>query len=300
MIYCMTMNRFLHSRRALSVWLSAVVVSASLLGLRNASAGALPPTEVSRSPIITLATDAPHHLLLKATTKALYRSADGGRQWQQIALPHPGAHIAAIATSSQQPGLLYIGGPGLGIFRSTDDGRHWESLNKGLPSLAVEALVAHADQPGTVYVYVAGHGIFRSRHHGHDWLLMDHGPRAPILHFIHSNMPGSMQTGWLFAATTKGVARSMDCFCGWQNAGNLTGKVSAITYDPRQPRQIYAAVGENLLLSKNGGQQWTHLISPAPIVSALLVTPDGVLYAAGKGVLFRSTDQAKTWERVNG
>lgn len=92
----------------------------------------------------------------------------------------------------------------------------------------------------------------------------------------------------------------MDCFCGWRKAGGLTGKVDAVTYDPREPQQIYAALGKELLLSRDGGEQWTHLAAPGPAITALLVTPDGVLYAAGDGALFRRADHAGTWERLDG
>ncbi|EKS9800607.1 MULTISPECIES: sialidase family protein [Burkholderia] len=280
---------------ALSV---VVVLFTGLLALHDASADAL--TTAARSPIVALGIDASHHVLLKATVDALYRSVDDGRHWNRIALPQTHGRVLAIATSARRPGLLYVGGPGLGVLRSDNDGQSWQSTNAGLPSRTVEALATHADQADTVYAYVAGRGIFRSQKDGRDWRLMDAGPRATILRLVHSNMPGSMQTGWLLAATSNGVSRSMDCFCGWRKAGGLTGKVDAVTYDPREPQQIYAALGKELLLSRDGGEQWTHLAAPGPAITALLVTPDGVLYAAGDGALFRRADHAGTWERLDG
>lgn len=283
--------------RMLRAGLSAIALLAGLLAVHYAIARV---TASAPSPVVALATDASNHVLLKATARALYRSNDDGRDWTRIALPNTAGRIAALAISARKPGQLYVGGPGLGILRSDDDGRTWLALNKGLPNRDVEALAAHADQAGTVYAYLAGQGIFRSQDGGTDWRLMDRGPREPLLHLVHSNMPGSMQTGWLFAATATGVARSMDCFCGWRRAGQLTGKVSAVAYDPRQPQQIYAAQGKTLFLSKNGGEQWTPLNAPGAAVTALLVTPGGVLYAASNDVLFRSADEGKTWEQVHG
>lgn len=277
--------------------LSAVVALAGLLALRPASADV---ADAARTPIVALAIDASNHMLLKATAEALYRSPDDGRHWTRIALPQAHGRVAAIATSARQPGLLYVGGPGLGVFRSENDGQSWQPRNAGLPGRDVKALTTHADQAGTVYAYVAGRGIFRSRKSGWHWRLMDRGPRESIVQFVHSNMPGSMQTGWLFAATSNGVGRSMDCFCGWRNAGGLTGKVNAVAYDPRAPRQVYAAMGNELLLSRNGGEQWAPLNAPGPVITALLVGSDGVLYAAGGGRLFRSADHAATWERLDG
>ncbi|MDE2289936.1 MAG: hypothetical protein KGK15_16870 [Burkholderiales bacterium] len=287
---CALSRRLLRAKQSIIALLAGVVL---LLGANIRAATA------TNSPIVALGFDATNHLLLKADAKALYRSADGGRYWARIALPRGDGRIAAISTSARKAGRLYVGGPGLGILRSDDGGRHWRSLDKGLPTRNVVALAAHADEARTVYAYVAGQGIFRSQDDGLHWRLMDRGPREPILRFVHSNMPGSMQTGWLFAATSNGVARSMDCFCGWRRAGTLTGEVTAIAYDPRQPKDVYAATGKTLLLSTNGGEQWTSLNSPGPAITALLVTPDGTLYAGADGLLFRSDDRAKTWERVH-
>lgn len=277
--------------------LSAAVALAGSLALRPASAAA---ADAVRTPIVALAIDASNHMLLKATAEALYRSTDNGRHWARIVLPRAHGHVAAITTSARQPGLLYVGGPGLGVFRSENDGQTWQPRNAGLPDRDVKALTLHADQANTVYAYVAGRGIFRSQKNGLHWRLMDHGPRESIIQFVHSNMPGSMQTGWLFAATSNGIGRSMDCFCGWRNAGGLTGKINAVAYDPRQPQQVYAAMGNELLLSRNGGEQWVPRNAPGPVITALLVAPDGVLYAAGGETLFRSSDHAATWERLDG
>lgn len=107
------------------------------------------------------------------------------------------------------------------------------SLNDTLPDLGVTAIAAHATQPDTLYAYHGKNGMFRSRDGGVEWVNVDSGPREPVQAFLHSDMPGSMESGWLFSGTTHGVARSMDCFCFWGDAGELRGIVSAIGYDRR-------------------------------------------------------------------
>jgi len=284
--------------RTLSCRLNIVVVVGLLavFGAVHAAQG-----DPHKGSITALGFDGSTQTLLKAYSKALYRSSDGGRKWSQIALPPAVGRgsIAAVAASAQRKSALYIGGLGLGVLRSEDGGRNWVARNKGLPNEKVTALTVHADQPDTVYAYVSGQGIFRSEDGGGSWRLMDKGPRETITRFIHSNMPGSMQTGWFFAATAKGVRRSMDCFCGWRDAGGLGRRIHAVTYDPHQPRHVYAATDDGLFLSVNGGEQWTPVKSPRPAITSLVVTPSGILYAAtDNGDLFRSADQAYTWERT--
>ncbi|MEO5765416.1 MAG: hypothetical protein ABIR52_08935 [Casimicrobiaceae bacterium] len=250
--------------------------------------------------IVALAS-AGDNALIKANAGALYRSGNEGRDWERIALPETIARgrIAAVSIPAQSRGLLYVAGPGFGILRSADGGRSWVTKNDGLPSSEVVALSAHADQPATAYVYVAGHGLFRSEDMGDHWRMMDAGPREKILQLVHSDMPGSMQTGWFFAATAKGVGRSMDCFCGWRDAGGLARAVTAVAYDPRRPAQVYAASGDRLYSSGDGGEHWSQAQAPGTAITALVVTPAGVLYAAaGEGGLFKSADHGSNWRQV--
>ncbi|OGB26703.1 MAG: hypothetical protein A3I66_03845 [Burkholderiales bacterium RIFCSPLOWO2_02_FULL_57_36] len=239
--------------------------------------------------------------MLKATAKTLSQSNDQGQTWTRVALPPSAAKadVAAVAISAGDKRVLYIAGPGLGVFRTKDGGRSWTAANQGLPNRRVVALTTHADQADTVYAYVTGKGIFRSQDAGARWRLMDRGPREKILHFVHSNMPGSMETGWLFAATSEGVRRSMDCFCGWHKAGELVGKVESVAYDPDEPQRVYAGTAKGLFVSADGGEQWTSMKSPASVITALTAAPSGVLYAGANGSLFLSRDRGETWEKVD-
>lgn len=277
----------------------AIALLAGLLAVFRA--GHADQGDPRKGPIIALGFDGSTQSLLKAYPQSLYRSRDGGRNWAQIALPSAVSRgsIATVVASAQRKNALYIGGPGVGVLRTEDGGRSWVARDEGLSDEKVTALTVHADQPDTVYAYVSGEGIFRSEDAGGSWRLMDKGPRETIAQFIHSNMPGSMQTGWFFAATAKGVSRSMDCFCGWRDAGGLGRRIHAVAYDPHQPQHVFAATDNGLFLSTNGGEQWTPVNSPGTAITALVVTPSGVLYAAtGNGDLFRSADQANTWERI--
>lgn len=276
--------------------LGAVVLLGWLGGVGIALAGG---QEATPARLVALAADNATGSLYKAEANAVYQSDDQGLHWRRLPMPaiDNGGRIAAVAS---RKGVLYLAGPGLGVQRSDDGGRHWTVRSTGLPGLQVTAFALHADRTDTLYAYVATQGIYRSEDAGQTWKLMDRGPHERILQFVHSNMPGSMQNGWLFAATTNGVGRSMDCFCGWRAAGDLKGTATAVTYDPGQPQQVYAALGSRLFLSQDGGEQWSTVPAPSPAVTTLLAAPNGVLYAGDKkGQLFSSSDHAQHWERVH-
>ena len=208
--------------------------------------------------------------------------------------------VQSIAVSAGGKGALYVAGPGIGVLRSDDGGRNWSARNEGLTDTNATALATHADQPETVYAYINDRGIFRSEDGGQRWRLMDAGPRGGVTRFVHSNMPGSMQSGWLFVAGPHGVRRAMDCFCSWRDAGDLGRPVRAVNYDPRQPQNVYAATDAGLVFSTDGGETWSQMSAPAVIVEALVVTSGGVLYAAeANGNVFRRSGIATPWERLD-
>ena len=140
--------------------------------------------------------------------------ADQGRIWSALAMPadlQPTA-IQQVATTSAAVGTLFAAGPGAGVIRSDDDGRTWSSASGNLPSKDVSVLAVHSFHPGTLYALIPGSGIFRTEDGGDQWQSMDDGPRAKVLGLAHSTLPGSMNTGWLYAATEDGPYLSMDCF----------------------------------------------------------------------------------------
>jgi photosystem II stability/assembly factor-like uncharacterized protein len=279
--------------------LAAFIVASLVVG----NAAAATNTGPSQNGVAALAFNVVSHALIKADPHAVYVSHNEGQDWQPIALPTSvqRGRITSLAVAARSNDVLYIAGLGFGVLRSPDGGRTWTAKNEGLPSLDVTGFTSHADQPDTLYAYLSGHGIFRSDDAGNHWRLMDAGPREKIVEFVHSNMPGSMQTGWLLAATAKGVSRSMDCFCGWRDAGALGRHVTAVAYDPSAPKRVYAVTAEGLFVSADGGEQWSRAQSPGKLVTALVVSDRGIVYAtARKGELFRSADHGTTWLRVDG
>ncbi|MEP7057259.1 MAG: hypothetical protein ABI809_05750, partial [Caldimonas sp.] len=229
-----------------------------------------------------LAFDAARGALFKTGADAVLRSVDGGSHWTRLELPPALAarRVSSVAVSAVEAKTLYVADSGFGVLRSDDQGRTWTARNEGLPDSDVTALATHADRPETVYAYLRDKGIFRTEDGGGRWRLMDAGPRGGISSFVHSNMAGSMQSGWLFVAGPRGVQRSMDCFCGWRDAGGLGRVVSAVAYDPRVPADIYAATADGLFSSADGGEKWNPLKSPSVAFDALVVTPRRELVAA--------------------
>jgi photosystem II stability/assembly factor-like uncharacterized protein len=237
--------------------------------------------------------------LYKSEGQALYRRDGRAKQWSTVpfAAQSGSAKVVSIAFSAGEQNQLYVAGPGIGVLKSANAGMTWEHIDRGLPSRNVTAFTTHSTVPDTIFAVVTGEGIYRSEDGGGQWRMVDKGPEAEIRRLIHSNLEGSMQSGWLFAATDKGVYRSMDCFCGWRTAGNLTGPVSAVAYDPKQPMELFASVGQQLFRTENGGEEWKMMGTAGAEITALTYSPTGILHALlSDGGVVQSQDKGQRWQ----
>lgn len=171
-------------------------------------------------------------------------------------------------------------------------------MNDTLPALGITAIAAHTTQPDTLYAYLGDDGMFRSRDGGKGWVKVDSDPREPVKAFLHSDMPGSMESGWLFAGTTHGVSRSMDCFCFWSDAGELRGTVTGIDYDPSAPESVYAVTEGQLHHSSDAGETWADLESPQAVTALTFSPTEGLVVGTENGDLL-TRDTSGEWAPVH-
>ena len=177
-------------------------------GIEAAGRGA--PTETA----LGLAVDPADGSLIRAGGGALTRSTDQGQSWQSLPIPDalkPNL-LAQVATSSAAPSSLFAAGPGARIIRSDDRGQSWRQIGSELLGDQIGAFAVHSFRPDTLFAWIVGRGVFRTEDGGGRWQKMDDGPSGIVTALAHSTLEGSMNTGWLYAATPAGPYLSMDCF----------------------------------------------------------------------------------------
>jgi photosystem II stability/assembly factor-like uncharacterized protein len=255
------------------------------------------PAAAASDQAFALAADAAG-TLFKATESGLHRSADAGRSWTAMPLP-PGiaqAGIRSLAASAGQQDVLYAAGPQFGVARIDATSGEVRQIGDGLPKPQVAALATHATQADTLYTVIPGEGIWRTQDGGKTWEKADKR-NAEARGLIHTNLKGSMQSGWLYAVLPDKIRFSMDCFCLWRNTGPVPGTVSAIGFDPSAPATMYAASDAGFFRSGDRGQTWTAVASPAPEVVGIAVNRQGEVFAlSSDGNVMRSADKGASWK----
>ena len=207
----------------------------------------LGPFRGGRSAAVAGVANKPNLFYFGAAGGGVWRTQDGGRQWENISDGFFGGSIGAVTVSEYDPNVIYVGGgevtvrgnvsSGSGIWKSEDAGKTWTS--KGLKkSRHVSRIRVHPRDSETVFASVMGNlyksnperGVYRSKNGGDTW--------EKVL-FVNSDV----------------------------------GAVD-VTFDPNNPRILYASTwkirrtpyslesggeGSAIWKSTDGGDTWTDL-----------------------------------------
>jgi len=250
----------------------------------------------------------PHTYYVGAASGGIWKTTDGGVNWEPIFDGQPVQSIGSLAVAKSDPNVVWAGtgeghvrshiSVGQGIYKSTDAGRHWTLM--GLePTGRIPRVVIHPTNPDIVLACAMGHsygpqperGVYRTADGGQTW------------------------TKVLFVDENTGCAD--------------------VAMDPRNPRILFAGMwqidiktwgrssggpGSGLFMSRDGGLTWRRLtghgLPTKPVgkvtlgisasnpdrVYALIETGDGVPWNGQEtesGQLWRSEDGGENWALIS-
>lgn len=221
--------------------------------------------------------------------QGVLKTTDGGVIWSQKNQGIPEELVGlwqAIAVAPSQPQTLYVGfgvnsgrPPSGGVYRSIDGAENWSSV--GLVQEAINDIVVHPNNPLLVYVS-SWMGLYTSHDGGDHWSVRH--PDLPI------NVTGLVMDPHdpdiMYAGTWgDGIYKSIDAGVSWFLTGepespSATLGVSQLSMDPEWPYPVYAATGQGVYGTLNGGASW-HNLGAVGIFSGVTFDPE----APGRGVL---------------
>ena len=257
------------------------------------------PYRGGRSAAVSGVPGQPMKAYFGATGGGVWESTTGGASWENISDGYFGGSIGAVAVSTWDPNVIYVGGGektvrgnvshGYGVYKSLDAGRTWE--HKGLSdSHRIPRIRIHPRDPDHVYAAVMGHLS---------------GPNEE-----------------------RGIYRSLDGGDSWEKILFIDDEVGFVdlAMDPSNPRILYASAwrvirtpysmesggeGSGIWKSTDGGNTWMEITGKdngLPLgtlgISGIAISPVNpdriwVIIEATEGGVFRSDDGGETWRKIN-
>ena len=261
---------------------------------------------------------------------ALWKSTDFGATWAEqspAAFTPPGVEGASAYAIAVQPGTGEILASWLGtdsttfnevagVVVSTNGGATWKASSRGLlttyiPGFSAASIVFDPQLPSTVYLSTGGtsdsldgDGIYLSRDSGANWQPI--GDRLRTLGAIivaarpqEPGYPAAVFAGFpdLFISTDHALTWTRS------DSGLEGGFAQSVTDDGIAPGGYYAASGDGLFHSSDGGRDWARINRWIGFdgVASIAVDANGPLrmvYAASVNRVWRSTSAGDSWRDV--
>jgi photosystem II stability/assembly factor-like uncharacterized protein len=251
----------------------------------------------------------------------LRRTRDGGRSWDDCALPEPGVFSLAVSAAD---GAVYAGTEPSRLFRSDDGGESWRELEAllELPSRPmwsfpprpwtshVRWIAPNPHDPDLLLVGIELGGLMRSTDGGASW--EDHRPGAQP--DVHSIVWHPVERERSYEAGGGGAAFSEDAGASWRGAdeGRDRHYTWSVAVDPADAdlwfvsasTGPYAAHGgrdpQAVVYRRRGREPWNALAGglpePLPAMPYALVAAEGRLFAGlADGQIWESRDAGDSW-----
>jgi len=239
---------------------------------------------------------------LPSSDGELYRSKDGGKNWEIVPDLH-GKSLRALSIAASDPKILVVGALD-GIYRSRNGGHDWEKISpenhaeiKNVESIAIDPV-----NPDVIY---AGtwHLPWKTEDGGKTW----HNIKKGVIDDsdVFSIVIDPSQPANLFISACSGIYRS-------ESAGEMFRKIQGIPYSARRTRMlqmdpadhnvVYAGTTEGLWKTTDAGVTWKRMTGPNIVINDVLIDPRRparVLLATDRSGVLASDDGGATFTASN-
>jgi photosystem II stability/assembly factor-like uncharacterized protein len=209
------------------------------------------------------------------TERGIFRTMDGGKNWQRvlykdentggidIAFDPNNPHIlfASLWEARRTPWSLSSGGPGSGLYRSNDGGVTWKRLEEhGLPKGPYGRIgVAVSSNSDRVYALIEAHegGLYRSDDGGETWQLVNDNRSFWQRAWYYMHIIADPQSADTVYIANVDFYKSTDGGHSFNKVKVPHGDNHGMWIDPQNTRRMIVSNDGGVTVSLDGGNTWT-------------------------------------------
>lgn len=248
-------------------------------------------------------------LILAATAAGLYRSTDGGQQWQRSASGLSDPRLIAVVFAPLPSHLAFAATADGRLFQSEDQGATWQECLGWTGLGLINALCVSPNFAADHRLFVATpEGIFRSQDGGLSWESSTFGLLdLEILCLACAPNFADHEVLWAGSALG-GLYRSRNGARSWRDAGvglpDMAMQCLVVSPAYALDQTLYVGTeSDGIYRTTDGGATWYALsteLAGQPI-NALVISPDGQTLFAGTGAgVYASTNGGQQWSLMAG
>jgi len=224
------------------------------------------------------------HLWNANAERGVFKTTDGGKNWNKILFRNDSTGCAEMAMDPQDPAVLYAamwdvrrephnfrsGGPGSGLFKSTDSGATWHELRKGLPEgdLGRIGIGIATSKRERVYAVVEAKNhtaLFRSDDAGESWTEMNSSFNVSGRPFYFArlavdpkNADRVYKPGFFLTVSEDGGKSFSAAFSTSEgtSGGGVHSDMHALWINPENPDQMLVGTDGGVYQSFDGANHW--------------------------------------------
>jgi photosystem II stability/assembly factor-like uncharacterized protein len=221
------------------------------------------------------------NIVYAGTDKGLIKSVDGGANWTISTLGMPEAWVYRVAVNSSNPSAIYATTKE-SIFKSVDGGANWTVISSGLPSTPYASSTISLSRADAIYVSIFRYGIYKSTDGGATWVSVY---TVPNHGHIKTIMVDPSKNNTVFVGTETGMFKTTNGVAYLSRFEDL--HISSLAMDPSASNVLYAATYKTVLVSSDGGENWSEAVLGLPAVwvqdVAVAHSDPKIVYAATRG-----------------
>jgi photosystem II stability/assembly factor-like uncharacterized protein len=248
-------------------------------------------------------------LLLVGALDGVFRSRDGGQQWQKISRQHAGIrNVESIAIDPKNSDIVYAGTWHL-AWRTLNTGASWSRVKNGIiDDSDVFSIILDESNSQTIFLSACS-GIYKSLDRGHVFERIQGIPFSARRTRVLKQDPNKPAV--VYAGTTEGLWVTNDSGTTWKRVTSPEIVVNDILVDPRKGGRVLLATDRAGVLASDGdsgelkfvvtNSGFTHRY-----VSSIVADHQdpNVLYAGivndrELGGIFVSNDAGQHWNQMN-